>query len=65
MNLKVKHTVKQTIIGAFGKPKTVKTVFTSKDAAERYAASVGGTVEAPTKTTFGAALAAAIMTAKV
>ena len=65
MSLKIKHTVRQTIIGAFGKRKIVKTVFTSKDAAERYAASVGGTVEEPAKSVFGAALASAIMTAKV
>lgn len=65
MKLNIKYTVRQNITGAFGKTRTVKTVFTSKEAADRYAAAVGGTVEAPAKTTFGAALAAAIMTAKV
>jgi hypothetical protein len=63
MNLKVKHTVKQLVREANGKTRTVKTVFTTKNAAERYANAVGGTVEDPAKTTFGAALASAIMTA--
>lgn len=57
----VRHTVKQmikTVGSADAKPCYTK--FTSKDAAERFAASVGGKVLPPAKTGFGLALARAI-----
>lgn len=63
MGIKIKHVVKQMIRQANGKTIPVRTTFNSKDAADRYAAAVGGAVEAPAKSAFGAALASAIMTA--
>lgn len=59
--IQVRHTVKQMIqtVGNTA-TKPCYTKFTSKDAAERFAASVGGKVLPPAKTGFGLALARAI-----